>query len=175
MHRLQAYLEAKSKTIIQESLDQLLGTIRTEAAKITSASVVVLISPEARVTVGSTYSDEDSDPWLRRLKCQDFYILTLPGFSYFIQSLKSEAAKGNWVPVIDLLTVNTKFASPPEYSLTSPVKEAEQPSEPSTSSEWKVSDFCHLYLHIHPCQGGYLRVDLGQCKANELLFCRQTV
>ena len=37
-----------------------------EAAKITWGSVVVLVSPEGRVTVEETYNDQDSDPYLRR-------------------------------------------------------------------------------------------------------------
>ena len=71
MHRLQSYLEEEPKSIIQNSLDRLLSTIRAEAAKITRGSVV-LISPEGRVTVEETYWDENSDPRLRRLKSQVF-------------------------------------------------------------------------------------------------------
>lgn len=145
MHELQGYLEQESKSIIQESLDRLLSRIRAEAAKITTGSVVVLVSPEDRVTVEKTYSDEDSDPWLRRLKSQGFYILTLPGFSYFIQSLKSQVAEGNLIPVIEFLRANTKFASPPAYSPAPALKE----SQPSTSSEWKLSDFLPA-LPPHP-------------------------
>ncbi len=84
MHKLQIYLDAESKTIIEASLDRLLNRIRAEAAKITRGSIVVLVSPEDRVTVDWTYSDEDSDPYLKRLKSQDFSILRLASFSYFI-------------------------------------------------------------------------------------------
>lgn len=137
MHRLHDYLEEEPKTIIQESLGRLLSRIRAEAAKITRGLVLVLVSPEAVVTVDKTYSDEDSDPYMRRLKSQGFYILTLPGFSYFIKSLKSEVAQGNWLPAIEFLRANTKFDSTPVY-LPSP---AEQPRESSTSSEWKLPDW----------------------------------
>ena len=68
MHQLQTCLMEESKTIIEANLDRLLSRVRMEADKITRGSAVVLISPELRVTVDATYSDEDSDPWLKRLK-----------------------------------------------------------------------------------------------------------
>jgi len=149
MHSLQSFLKEGSKTIIKESLDRLLDTIRAEATKITRGSVVVLVSPEGMVTVDKTYSDEDSDPYLRRLKSQDFSVLRLPGFLYFIESLKSEVAEGNWVPAIHFLRVNTKFEWTPVYSPMPATKEGEQLREPSTSSEWKLSDFLPA-LPPHP-------------------------
>jgi len=136
MHQLQSYLKEESNTIICGSLDRLLNTIRAEAAKITRGSVVVLVSPEESVSVGETY-DINSDFWLERLKSQGFFILTLEQFRSFVQSLKSEVAEGNWIPVIEFLRTNTKFEWTPVYSPT-PAKESEQPSEPSTSSEWKL-------------------------------------
>ena len=139
MHQLQTYLEEESKTIIEGSLDRLLSGIRAEAAKITRGSVFVLVSPEGRVTVEATYSGEVSNPWLKRLKSQDFSILRLAGFSAFIKSLKSEVAAGNWVPVIEFLRANIKTETPFIYPAAS-VREVEQPREAS-SSEWKPSDF----------------------------------
>jgi len=103
---LQSYLEEESQTIIEGSLDRLSSRIRSEAAKITWGSVVVLVSPEGRVTVDKTYSDEDSDPWLKRLKSQDFYILRPGSFSAFIKSLKSEVAEGNLISAIEFLREN---------------------------------------------------------------------
>ena len=139
MHQLQSYLEGESKNIIQGGLDRLLTTIRAEATKITRGSVVVLVSPEGRVTVETTYSDEDSDPWLRRLKSQDFSILRLGSFSSFIKSLKFEVAAGNWVPIIEFLRANAKFEAAPAYSPAPALRES-TPREPS-SSGWKLSDF----------------------------------
>lgn len=139
MHALQGYLEEEPKRIIQVSLDRLLSTVRMEAAKRTSGSVVVFVSPEGRVSVGETYGDENSDPYLRRLKSQDFHILPLPGFSYFIHSLKSEVAEGNLIPAIEVLRANAEFQRAPPYS--SSARKAEVPREPSPSSEWKLSDF----------------------------------
>jgi hypothetical protein len=138
MHELHSYLEAESKTVIHESLDRLLSRIRVEADNLIGGSARVLISPEGRVTVGSTYSDENSDPWLKRLKSQDFSILTPSQFSYFIQQLKSEVAQGNLIPVIEFLRANTKLEWTPVYLPTLGTKESEQPREPSSSSEWKL-------------------------------------
>ena len=149
MHQLQSYLEEEPKTILQASLDRLLSRISMEAAKRTIGSVVVVVSPEGRVTVGETYSDEESDPWLKRLKSQGFRIMRLDGFSSLIQSLKSEVAEGNWLPVIEFLRANTKFEWTPVYSPTPAAKESEQAREPSTSSEWKLSDFLPA-LPPHP-------------------------
>ena len=148
MDELQSYLDAESKTIIQESLDRLLSRIRAEVAKITRGSVVVLVSPEERVSVKETY-DINSDSWLERLKSQGFFILTLEQFRSFVQSLKSEVAEGNLTPVIEFLRANTKFESPPANSLTSTVKESEQPREPSSSSEWKLP----AWLPAFPWEG----------------------
>jgi hypothetical protein len=138
MDELQSYLEEESKTIIEESLDRLLSMIKMEAAKRTIGSVVVVVSPEGRVSVGETYGDEESDPWLRRLKSQGFRIMRLDGFSSLIQSLKSEVAEGNLIPVIEFLRANTKLEWTPVYLPSPAVRKAEQPSEPSTSSEWKL-------------------------------------
>ena len=142
---LQSYLEEESKTVIEESLDRLLTTIRAEAAKITRGSVVVLVSPEGRISVGET-SDINSDSWLERLKSKGFFILTLEQFRSFVQSLKSEVADGNLIPVIEFLRANTKFGSAPAYSPAPALRES---GEPSTTSEWKPSDFLPA-LPPHP-------------------------
>ena len=139
MHSLQTYLVAESKTIIEGSLDRLLSRISAKAAEITGASVVVLVSPEMRVTVEKTYTDEDTDPYLRRLKAQDFCVRTLAEFSDFIQSVKSDVAEGNLIPVIRFLIANTQFGPAPVYSPEPTLKES-PPREPS-SSQWKLSDF----------------------------------
>ncbi|MBA7689505.1 hypothetical protein ES703_98013 [subsurface metagenome] len=140
---LQSYLEEESKTIIQESLDRLLSRIRAEAAKIISGSGVVLVSPEGEVVVRESYSDS----WLERIKSQGFSILTLEQFRSFVQSLKSEVADGNLIPVIELLRANTRFELAPAYSPAPALRESER--EPSTSSEWKPSDFLPA-LPPHP-------------------------
>jgi len=144
---LQSYLEEESNTIICGSLDRLLSRIRVEVAKRVGGSVVVLVSPEGRVSVGETYSDEESDPWLKRLKSQGFSILTLEQFRSFVQSLKAEVADGNLIPVIEFLRTNTKFEWPSVYSPAPALRET-QPREPS-SSEWKLSDFLPA-LPPHP-------------------------
>jgi len=141
MHQLQSYLDEEIKNIVQGGLDRLLSTVRIEAAGITTGAVVVLISPEGRVTLDKTHSDENSDPYLRRLKSQGFNILTLPEFSHFIQSLKSKIAEGNLVPIIEFLRANAKIETPRVYQGVSPASAAEQPRESSTSSRWKPSDF----------------------------------
>ncbi len=140
MHQLHACLQEESNTIICGSLNRLLSTVRIEAAKITGGSVVVLISPQGRATVDKTYSDENSDSYLRRLKSQGFYILTLPGFSYFIQSLKSEVVEGNLVPIIEFLKENAKIEMPLVYPDVSSVA-AGQPREAPTTPKWRLSDF----------------------------------
>ncbi len=148
MHQLQSCLDGESKKIIQEGLDRLLVRIRVEAAKRTAGLAVVLISPEGWGIVGDTYNI-NSDSWLERLKSQGFSILTLEQFRSFVQSLKSEVAEGNLIPVIEFLRANTKFDWAPVYSPTPAVRKAEQPPEPSTSSEWKLSDFLPA-LPPHP-------------------------
>ena len=137
MDELQSYLEEESNTIICGSLNRLLNTIRAEATKITGGSVVVLVSPEGRVSVRETYNIY-SDSWLERLKSQGFSILTLEQFLSFVQSLKSEVAEGNLMPVIEFLRANAKFDWAPAYLPTLGTKESEQPREPSSSSEWKL-------------------------------------
>ena len=147
MDELQSYLDAESKTIIQESLDRLLNTIRAEATKITGGSVVVLVSPEGRVSVRETYAI-NSDFWLERLRSQGFSILTLEQFRAFMQSLKSEVADENLIPVIEFLRANTKFEWPSVYSPAPALRESQR-REASTSSEWKLSDFLPA-LPPHP-------------------------
>ena len=147
MHQLQTCLMEESKTIIQESLDRLLSRVRMEADNLIGGSARVLISPEGRVTVGTTYSDEDSDSRLKRLKSQDFSILRPDGFSAFIKSLKSEVAAGNWMPAIEFLRANAKIEMPFTYA-AAPGREVAQPREPSPS-EWKFSDFLPA-LPPHP-------------------------
>ena len=142
---LQSYLEEESKTIIEESLDRLLSRIGAEAAKIISGSGLVLVSPEGRTSVKENYHIH-SDFWLERLKSQGFSILTLEQFRAFVQSLKSEVADGNLIPVIEFLRANTKFGSAPAYSPAPALRES---GEPSTTSEWKPSDFLPA-LPPHP-------------------------
>ncbi len=139
MDELQSYLEEESNTIICGGLDRLLSRVRLEVDNLIGGSARVLVSPEGRVTVGTTYSDEDSDSWLKRLKSQDFCILRPDGFSAFIKSLKSEVATGNWMPVIEFLRANAKFEAAPAYSPAPALRES-PPHEPS-SSEWRLSDF----------------------------------
>lgn len=141
MHQLQSYLEEAPKTILQASLDRLLSTIKIEAAKRSSESVVVLVSPESRVTVDVSYSDDYSESYLSRLKSEGFFILSLSQFSFFIQQLKSQVAEGNLIPVIEFLRANVEIETPLVYSEASPVPAGEQPSEASTSPKWRLSDF----------------------------------
>lgn len=141
MHRLQSYLQEESKSIIQESLDRLLSRIRAEVAKITGGritrrSVVVLVSPEGKTSVGETY-DVNSDSWLERLKSLGFSILTLEQFRSFVQSLKSEVAEGDLIPAIEFLRANRKFEEPPAYSPEPALRE----SHSERSTPWKPSDF----------------------------------
>jgi len=117
----------------------------------------MLVSPEGRVSVGETYGDEESDPRLKRLKSQNFYILTLPGLSSFIQSLKSEVAKRNLMPAIEFLRANTKFEWTPVYLPTLGAKEGEQPRELSTSSEWKLSDWLPALPPHLPLPRGFFK------------------
>ena len=142
--QLQSYLEEEPRTVIQESLDWLLSRIRAEVAKITRGSVVVLVSPEGRTSVGET-DDINSDSWLERLKSEGFNILTLEQFRSFVQTLKSEVAEGNWIPIIEFLRANTKIESPLVY----PAPAVRETGQPSTSSEWKLSDFLPA-LPPHP-------------------------
>ena len=140
IHQLQSYLDAESKSIVQGGLDRLLVRIRVEAAKRTAGLVVVLVSPEGWVTAGNTYNI-NSDSWLERLKSQGFRIMRLDEFSSFIQSLKSEVAEGNLMPIIEFLKANAKIEMPVVYRDAAPVSAVKQPRAPSTSSRWKPSDF----------------------------------
>ena len=142
---LQNYLDEEPKTIIQESLDRLLSRIRAEAAKVISGSGVVLVSPKGTTSVKETYNIH-SDFWLERLKSKGFSILTLEQFGSFVQSLKSEVAEGNLIPVVEFLRANTEFEWPSVYS---PAPALTESHEPSTSSEWKLSDFLPA-LPPHP-------------------------
>ena len=152
MHQLQTCLEQESKTIIHGSLDRLLVRIKAEAAKRTSGLVVVLVSPEGWVSVGETYNI-NSDSWLERLKSQGFWILRLDEFSSFIDSLKSEVAGGNSIPVIAFLRANTQFPWPLEYS--PPAHRVSQQSP--TSSRWKLSDFLPAAFPHPPLPRGLFR------------------
>ncbi len=156
MHSLQTHLVEESKTIIEGSLDRLLSRISAEAAKITGGSVVVLVSPEARVTVEKTYTDEDTDPYLRRLKSEHFYVLAMPEFSALIQSAKSHVAEGNLIPVIKFLMANTRFGAVPVYSPTPTLRES-PPLEPATSSRWKLSGFLPAAFPHPPLPRGLFR------------------
>ncbi|NQT47826.1 MAG: hypothetical protein HQ578_02490 [Chloroflexi bacterium] len=137
MHWLHGYLEEESNNIICGSLDRILSAVKMEAARRTIRSVVVLVSPEERISVGEAYG-MGSDSWLERLKSQGFTILTLEQFRTFVQSLKSFVAEGNLILVIEFLRANTKFGSAPVYSPASKLRER---GEPSTPSRWKPSDF----------------------------------
>ncbi|MBA7633441.1 hypothetical protein ES703_41007 [subsurface metagenome] len=147
MDQLQSYLDEESRNIIQESLDRLLSRIRAEAAKTISGSGVVLVSPEGMASVEENYNIH-SDFWLERLKSKGFSILTLEQFGSFVQSLKSEVAEGNLIPVIEFLRANAKFEWPSAYSPAPALRESEH-GESSASSEWKLSDFLPA-LPPHP-------------------------
>lgn len=108
MHRLQSYLEEKPKSIIRESLDQLLSRISMEAAKRNwGSAMVVLVAPGGRVSVDVTYGGVNTDSYLMRLKSQGFRITRLDEFSSFIDSLKSKVAEGNLMLAIKFLGANT--------------------------------------------------------------------
>jgi mevalonate kinase len=112
MHELQSYLDRECKSIVQEGLDRLLATVMAEANKLTGGwispgqVVVVLISPESRVTVKEIYGDENSDPWLVRLKSEGFQIMRLRVFSSLIQHVKSKLVEGKLTPIIEFLKAN---------------------------------------------------------------------
>ena len=162
MHQLQACLDEQLKTIIHGNLDRLLIRAREEAARITERNInelsaVVLIAPEGRVTVEEVYGDQNSDPRLMRLKSQGFSVTTLAGFSSLIQSLKGDVTERNWVPTMEFLRVNAKSAQLAEYWLTSNTKEIAQPTQASTSSKWKPSDFLPAPFPQPPLPRGLFR------------------
>jgi hypothetical protein len=150
MHQLQSYLEEESQNIVLGGLYRLLNRVRMEAAKITGGTVVVLISPEGRITVNYTYSDENSDSYLRRMISQGYYILTLPGFSNFIYSLEPMVAEGNLIPIIEFLKVNVEIEMPYMYQDINPASTAEPLHEPSASPGWKPSDFLPAPFPLPP-------------------------
>jgi len=145
LDRLESYLREEPRKIIHLSLFFLLTRIEEEAAKRTR-SVVVLVSPEVRVSVGETY-DVSADSWLERLKSQGFSILTLEQFGSFIRSLQLEVTQGNYMPAIEVLRANAEFQRASPYPPS--VRKAEAPREPSPSSRWKPSDFLPA-LPPHP-------------------------
>ena len=138
VHRLQDYLEEEPKTIIQASLERLLDRIMAQAAKRTK-SVVVLVSPDWIVSVGESY-DVNSDFWLKRLKSQGFFILSLRQFGMFIRSLQLQVTQGNYMLVIDVLKANAESQRASSYPAPS-ARKAEEPREASTSSEWNLPDW----------------------------------
>jgi hypothetical protein len=146
MHQLQSYLEGESKNIVQGGLDRLLTTISTRAAKLTgggisSGQAVVLISPDGIVRVEEIYDYEDGDPWFTRLKSQGFQVMTLDVFSSFIRSLKCKMAKGSLIPVIEFLRANAEIEMSLVHPNASPASAVERPRQPSSPSQWKLSDF----------------------------------
>ncbi len=140
IHTLHDYLEQESKTIIQEGLERLLNRIGIGAAKVTGKSVVVLVSPDGKSSVGETHNI-NSDSWLDRLKSRGFYILTPDQFLRLIDLFKSSVAEGNWIPAIEFLRANTESPSLLEYSVTSYLKGTKQPGEASASLKSKLSGF----------------------------------
>ncbi len=111
MHEMQTYLVEESRALLEESLDRLQSRISTDAADITRGTVVVLMSPEGTVTAKAIYGDENSNPWLTRLKSEGFHVMTLHEFLSLIQSLKSKVAERNSIPiVIEFLKANAKIA-----------------------------------------------------------------
>jgi hypothetical protein len=157
IHQLQSYLDEESKYIIWEGLDRLLSTVRMEAAKITGGTVVVLISPEGVVTVDRTYSKVDSDFYLKRLRSQDYYTLTLPEFSYSIQQLKYKVAKGELVPIIEFLKANARIETPRTYQDEFLSSTAWLPHEPSAPSPWRQSDFLPAPFPHPPLPRGFFK------------------
>jgi hypothetical protein len=141
VHQLQNYLDEESKFIVWEGLDRLLSTVRTEAAGITGGTIVVLISPEWIITVDKIYGKVDTDFYLRRLRSQGYYTLTLPEFSYSIHQLKYKIAEGDLIPIIEFLKANAKVEMPRTYQDISSSSTTGQLHEPSTLSQWKPSDF----------------------------------
>ncbi len=152
IHKMHAYLVEKSRALLEESLDRLLGRVSAEEATKIGGTVVVLISPEGRVTLEKTHGDKEIDPYLTRLMAQHFHVMTLAEFSRLIESAKVRVAEGNLMPVIRFLMANTRpplawaywpapasKASPPEPS-SSAIPEESPPREAS-SARWKLSDF----------------------------------
>lgn len=133
--QLQSCLKEKAESIVHESLDRLLTEIRAEAVG-TTGNAVVLISADGRCSVGQSY-DINSDSWLKRLRSQGFRTMRPDVFLSFVDSLKSEVAQGNVTRAIEFLKANAKVDSylghspPPSFGKT----------QPSTPSEWKLSDF----------------------------------
>jgi hypothetical protein len=157
MHQLQRYLDDESQNIILGGVYRLLSEVRMEAASITGGTVLVLISPEGKITVNYTYSDRDSDSYLRRLKSQGYHILTLPEFSNFMYSLESIVAAGNLIPVIEFLKANVEVEMPHMYQDVNPDSTAWLPHAPSAPSPWRPSDFLPALFPRPPLPRGLFK------------------
>jgi hypothetical protein len=157
MHQLQSFLDEESRNIILGGLYRLLSEVRMEAASITGGTVLVLISPEGKITVNYTYSDRDSDSYLRRLKSQGYYILTLPEFSNFIYSLEPVVTAGNLIPIIEFLKANAEIEMPRTYQDEFPSSTAWLPHAPSAPSPWRPSDFLPALFPRPPLPRGLFK------------------
>ncbi len=67
MNELDRYLEQESNAIIYGSLGRLLSAVEKEAAKRAGRKVVVLISPEHKISIVDIHGPVESDPYLRAL------------------------------------------------------------------------------------------------------------
>lgn len=143
--KLEKHLQERPKEIVRRSLDLLLWKIDDEAGEAarTGRLPVAIIGHKGRITIGKT-SHKDSAPWLKRLKSEGFSIATVDELSLLIESLKSEVASGKLMRAIEFLNENAEPSTGPlavSPILTAKETDELEPSEPPSSSGWKLSDF----------------------------------
>lgn len=127
IERLTNWFDLEPKRLITESLDAVLSKVRRDAPKEPFKPRLVLMSPEGRVRI---LSAGHAVP-------EGYLVLNIFQLSRF---LKSQVAKGNWMPAVGFIRANREIRGIPWYPTTRPRESkpavSEQPGE-----RWNLSDF----------------------------------
>ena len=130
IERLTSWFEQESKRLIMESLDTILNEVIRNGPE-DPFKPHLLMSANGRV---STLGTDHARP-------QGYRLLTVGELLRLIESLKSQVAKGKWLPAVEFIKANRKVRG-----LTiRPAARLEQSKPPVTKQPdeagWKPSDF----------------------------------
>lgn len=145
--RLTNWFDQEPKKLIVENLDLVLSKVKRDAPKEPFQPQLVLLSPKGRVSILRAH----------QAKPKGYLVLNIFDLSRFIESLKSQVAKGNWMPAVEFIKANRELPTLPIY----PVAQVEQSETAVTrrpnEARWKLSDFLPMPPPYPPLPRGLFK------------------
>lgn len=145
--RVTSWFDQEPKKLITENLDLILSKVKGDAPKETFQPHLVLLSPEGRVSPLGAHQGRP----------EGYLVLNIFQLSRFVQSLKSEVEKGNWMSAVEFIKANREASVLPVYTAAHVDHSETVVTQRPDEARWKPSDFLPMLPPYPPLPRGLFK------------------